>query len=100
MRYQNFILAVSSLAAPVGAATELSVNVYEGSTECVDGDIITNGKYVSIHYTRTIDESSETGSKGTQFDSSRIRDKLFNFTIGAGQAIQRCDKGLLTFARA
>jgi len=95
MRYHNLILAVATLATSVGAATELIVDVHEGPTECVDADKITNGKYVSMHYTGTIDESSETGTRGMQFDSSRIRGETFNFTIGTGQVIQGWENGLL-----
>jgi len=48
-----------------------------------------------MHYTGTIDESSETGEKGKQFDSSRTRDSAFDFTIGNKQVIGGWDEGLL-----
>lgn len=48
-----------------------------------------------MHYTGTIDESSETGTKGQEFDSSRTRDTTFDFVIGGGQVIKGWDEGLL-----
>jgi hypothetical protein len=48
-----------------------------------------------MHYTGTIDESSETGEKGLQFDSSRGREDTFDFQIGQGMVIQGWDQGIL-----
>lgn len=95
MHFHTLILAVATLAAPVSAATELSVKVYEGPTECEDAEKIISGNHVTMHYTGTIDESSETGEKGKQFDSSRTRDSAFDFTIGNKQVIGGWDEGLL-----
>merc|ERR1719149_608965 len=47
-----------------------------------------------MHYTGTIDESSETGEKGKQFDSSVGRGP-FDFALGQGQVIKGWDQGLL-----
>merc|ERR1719247_1787730 len=36
-----------------------------------------------MHYTGTIDQSSKTGEKGKQFDSSRPRGQTLDFKLGA-----------------
>jgi FKBP-type peptidyl-prolyl cis-trans isomerase len=64
------------------------VNVYEGP-ECEDSEKVKKGDYLHMHYTGTIDESSPVGEKGEKFDSSRDRDRTFDFTIGAGQVSRR-----------
>ena len=51
------------------------------------------GDSLSMHYTGTIDESSPTGEKGKQFDSSIGRGP-FNFKLGAGEVIKGWDEGL------
>ena len=52
------------------------------------------GDKMSMHYTGTIDESSPTGEKGKQFDSS-IGRAPFSFRLGAGEVIKGWDQGLL-----
>merc|ERR1711998_576477 len=52
------------------------------------------GDELTMHYTGTIDESSKTGTKGKQFDSSVGREP-FEFTLGTGQVIKGWDQGLL-----
>jgi len=94
MHFHTLILTVATLAAPASAATELSVKVYEGPTECEGDEKVTSGNYVSMHYTGTIDKSSETGEKGKEFDSSRGRGETFNFAIGTGQVIKGWDEGI------
>ena len=88
MRCYTIILAAVTLAIP---ATPLKVDVYEGPTECSDEEKVAAGKFLSMHYTGTIDESSETGEKGKQFDSSRTRGETFDFAIGVGQVIKGWD---------
>ena len=84
------ILTLLSLAAPAFAATDLKVDVYEGPKECEDGSKVKAGDFLSMHYTGTIDESSETGEKGKKFDSSVDRGQTFDFQIGIGQVIKGC----------
>ena len=52
------------------------------------------GDKMTMHYTGTIDESSPTGEKGKQFDSS-IGRAPFTFNLGAGEVIKGWDQGLL-----
>jgi len=77
------------------AATEFSATVYEGPKECEDAEKVKAGDYLKMHYTGTIDESSETGEKGVKFDSSRDRDETFDFKIGQGMVIKGWDEGLI-----
>jgi len=84
------LLTLLSLTAPAFAATELKVDQYEGPTECEDESKVKVGDFLEMHYTGTIDESSETGEKGKKFDSSRDRGDTFDFQIGIGQVIKGC----------
>ncbi len=87
-------LLLTALVSATSAA-EVKVDVYEGPTECEGSDKVTAGNYLSMHYTGTIDESSETGEKGKKFDSSRDRDQTFDFQIGQGSVIKGWDEGLV-----
>lgn len=90
------LYAATCLAAVIThAATELKVDVYEGPTECDAASRIEKGNYLAMHYTGKIDESSETGTKGKVFDSSRNRGQTFDFQIGQGRVIRGWDKGLI-----
>jgi hypothetical protein len=75
------------ILSAVAQAAELGVDQYEGPKECSDEETVQAGNFVSMHYTGTIDESSETGEKGKKFDSSLDRDTAFDFQIGVGQVI-------------
>mmetsp|Transcript_589 Transcript_589/g.1161 ORF Transcript_589/g.1161 Transcript_589/m.1161 type:complete len:213 (-) Transcript_589:50-688(-) len=79
----------------VASASELKVDVYEGPTECEDAQRVSAGNNLSMHYTGTIDQSSETGEKGKQFDSSRDRGQTFDVVIGTGQVIKGWDQGIV-----
>jgi len=86
---------ICALIGTVAADNGLKIDVYEGPTECEDEHKVVSGKSLSMHYTGTIDQSSATGEKGKQFDSSRGRGQTFDFVIGQGQVIKGWDKGLL-----
>jgi hypothetical protein len=80
--------------SPVFAA-ELVVDVYGGTKECDDSEKVKSGDHLEMHYTGTIDESSETGEKGKKFDSSRDRGKTFGTQIGVGRVIKGWDQGIV-----
>ena len=82
------VLIATAVADTDPIPPELKVDVYEGPTECEDEHKVMNGQSVSMHYTGTIDQSSVTGEKGKQFDSSRDRGQTFDFVIGQGQVIK------------
>src|SRR5690349_11427673 len=52
-----------------------------------NGAVATKGKKVSVHYTGWL-------TNGTKFDSSKDRNKLFQFTLGAGEVIRGWDEGV------
>ena len=57
------------------------------------GTEATPGKTVSVHYTGWLDAN---GQHGTKFDSSRDRNRPFDFDLGVGQVIKGWDEGLST----
>ena len=88
-------LALCLASSSTASAAELVVDVYDGVKECEDSEKVKSGDHVSMHYTGTIDESSETGEKGSKFDSSHDRDQTIDIQIGMGQVIQGWDEGIV-----
>jgi len=93
MIFSKTLLAFIALMGTV--SSELKVDVYDGPTECSDEEKVSAGHHLSMHYTGTIHESSETGEKGKQFDSSRDRGQPFDVKIGTGQVIKGWDEGIV-----
>ncbi len=76
---KQFVCVAAAFLATEIQAMSTTVTVREGPTDCEDNEKIQNGKYVKLHFTGTIDESSPTGEKGKEFDSSRNEEDTFNF---------------------
>jgi hypothetical protein len=95
MKLTNSCLLAATLVASASAATELKVTVTEGPTECEGLEKVAVGNYLSMHYTGTIDESSEYGERGAVFDSSIPRGQTIDFEIGVGRVIPGWDEGLI-----
>ena len=70
----------------------MGVEVDRGVENAEEGDGKTfpkQGDKLKMHYTGTL------AADGSKFDSSRDRGKLFEFTIGVGQAIKGWDEGVI-----
>lgn len=85
------LIAVLAFAT---STLSVKVDVYDGPKECEDSEKVKNGQQLTMEYTGSIDQSSETGEKGKQFDTSRGREP-FAFQIGQGRVIPGWDNGLL-----
>lgn len=74
----------------------IKIDVYAGPTDCDDSKQVKVGDQLGMHYTGTIDQSSQTGTWGKQFDSSRDRGIMLDIKhIGFGTLIDGWDHGLL-----
>ena len=72
------------MSEPTPVTTESGLKYLD--QEIGNGALAESGKYVSVHYTGTLED-------GTQFDSSRGRG-AFKFRLGAGQVIEGWDEGV------
>jgi peptidylprolyl isomerase len=86
----------SSEVAPVADSTDSNdaMITTESGLQYIDlvegtGAIPQAGQTVVVHYVGTLEN-------GTQFDSSRDRNRPFSFRLGAGQVIRGWDEGLST----
>lgn len=52
------------------------------------------GSYVNVHYTGWLYDPAAPESKGRQFDTSRERDRVFGFSLGARQVIAGWEQGV------
>ena len=73
----------------------LSVNVYDGPTDCAETDRVLPWDYIEMHYVGTIDGSSASGTPGKKIDSSRDRGMTFDFQISGGNVIDGWDLGIV-----
>ena len=60
-----------------------------------EGPAAETGNDVLVHYTGWLYDASLPGGKGKQFDSSRDRNQLFRFKLGAGRVIRGWDQGVV-----
>lgn len=75
---------------PAGEVTELvAVDVREG-----EGLVAEPGRIAFVHYTGWLYDPSAEDRRGAKFDSSRDRNRPFNFEIGAGRVISGWDQGV------
>jgi FKBP-type peptidyl-prolyl cis-trans isomerase len=58
------------------------------------GAVASAGQMVSVHYTGWLYDEAAPEHKGKKFDSSRDRNRPFDFPLGAGQVIKGWDVGV------
>jgi len=58
------------------------------------GDLATPGKVVTVHYTGWLYDAAAPEHHGKKFDSSRDRNKPFEFPLGEGRVILGWDQGV------
>jgi len=93
MYFHQILIAVLVFATP---ALSLKKDVYDGPKTCEENEMVLNKKEVTLEYTGYIHESSETGTKGKQFYTTRGREKgPMMLQIGIGDVIKGWDEGLL-----
>lgn len=76
-------------ALPTAPTTITAIDTATG-----EGPAAGTGNDVLVHYTGWLYDASLPGGKGKQFDSSRDRNQLFRFTLGAGRVIRGWDAGV------
>jgi FKBP-type peptidyl-prolyl cis-trans isomerase len=59
-----------------------------------EGAVASAGQTVSVHYTGWLYDEAAPEHKGKKFDSSRDRNRAFDFPLGAGQVIKGWDVGV------
>jgi len=59
-----------------------------------EGQLATDGKLVTVHYTGWLFDAAADKYKGAKFDSSLDRNEPFEFQLGVGMVIQGWDMGV------
>lgn len=85
---ENNTLIASKIMSDANVVTTPSGLKYAEMTEGT-GATPKTGQKVVVHYTGTLED-------GTKFDSSRDRNRPFDFRLGVGQVIKGWDEGLST----
>jgi len=86
MKFSLFVL-VSLFGLSIAEDAKLDIEVVKET----DGDCkmkVVKGDKLSMHYDGAL-------ADGTPFDSSRKRNRAFDFTVGVGQVIKGWDQGLI-----
>jgi FKBP-type peptidyl-prolyl cis-trans isomerase FkpA len=78
-------------AAPAVAS---NVALLKTDTKLGAGAEAVAGNNVSVHYTGWLYDASAPEHKGMKFDSSRDRNRPFEFPLGAGRVIKGWDQGV------
>lgn len=95
------LLGASSLLFSACSQAELPVAKPSKVTELQqidvktgEGTVASAGQMVSVHYTGWLYDEAAPQHKGSKFDSSRDRNRPFEFALGAGQVIKGWDVGV------
>ena len=94
------VVAAAILAPWFAHAIEPPAGLVVVDLQTGDGRVAEAGRGVSVHYTGWLfDPSAATGdpclARGLQFDSSRNRQRPFNFPLGEGFVIPGWDAGVV-----
>jgi FKBP-type peptidyl-prolyl cis-trans isomerase len=76
-------------AKPSNVTELMQIEVKPGA-----GAVASAGQTVSVHYTGWLYDEAAPEHKGNKFDSSRDRNRAFDFPLGAGQVIKGWDVGV------
>ena len=88
------LLLLATTTTTTIAQDEVTVQITNGSHDCEESAKITPGKFASIHYSASIDESSVSGTPGEEFDSSYDRRIPFNFQLGTTNLMKGLEMGV------
>jgi FKBP-type peptidyl-prolyl cis-trans isomerase len=81
--------------AELPAAKASNVNeLMQIEVKAGEGAVASAGQMVSVHYTGWLYDEAAPEHKGKKFDSSRDRNRAFDFPLGAGQVIKGWDVGV------
>lgn len=96
--------AVAVIAATLGTACGIDApRLPDGDvTELVivdervgDGEAAAPGMVAVVHYTGWLYDADARDRRGDRFDTSRVRDRPFEFPIGAQRVIRGWDEGIV-----
>jgi len=86
--------ACSEQAAPIVRKSSMN-ELIKTDVKLGEGDLATNGKTVTVHYTGWLYDADASDHHGKKFDSSRDRNEPFSFPLGLGHVIAGWDQGVL-----